>query len=78
MKLSIITAIATSIGLAQAFTPPADLQDGTYVVEKDADGNEFAKLVAPLNTTVEARHDVAGGPVVNPRGMLTRRDQWGV
>ncbi|KAK3312530.1 hypothetical protein B0H66DRAFT_608791 [Apodospora peruviana] len=74
MQFRVSFAIIASWALAftHAFEVPAE--DGMYAIEKDAEGNEHAVFIAPLNMTAPTKTMVERA-VLGPK--LGRRDQYG-
>ena len=75
MQFKGIIVLAASIALAKAFQFEGKVEDGIYIIEKDASGNEFATNIGSLNTTptaeVPTKREVFSAKIVS-------RDTWGV
>lgn len=71
MQFKLPLTILASLALAQAFTLPADAQDGAYLVQTDESGQETAVYLGTGDIGTSGKRTEA-------RAELEARDQSGV
>lgn len=74
MHFKIPFTIIASLGLAQAFTLPADIGDGIYSVHVDESGKDQVTYLGPIDTTAPSKRDLGHSGYA----QLNTRDQSGV